>query len=153
MNPCFHPSMDHHQVLLHQFCACHSGSDGGNTMLRSSISPEQALWPSLRIAWTWRKRRRGTMRMIPVFAIALVSMICWILAGLLTSSIQSASGNEVLGSVQVCGHANLKSTPRGPGPCIGHSGFSPRRNMANDMILTIPRAYVLEIGVLESRGA
>lgn len=105
------------KFLLHQFYAGNIASDGFHqtrqTMLRNSVSPEQTSWLSLRIVWTWRKTkgyRRATLRMMPVFTVAVLSIVCWTLVGLFTSSIWTASGNEVLARAKMCGHVNLNTS-------------------------------------------
>lgn len=105
------------RFLLHQYYAGEDAEDGlsrtRQTMLRNSASPAQASWLSLRIVQAWRNAigpRPLILRMAFTFFASFVSLILWILVGLLISSIWTSAGDHVRLSSKTCGHVALDTS-------------------------------------------
>ena len=76
-------------------------------ILRNSGAPSDALWNFMQLGWYWRKSaERTSKRSASLTIMALLTMLFWLLAGIFSSDITKAAGNEVLLQPRTCGMWN-----------------------------------------------
>lgn len=80
-------------------------------IFRNSSTPAAALWDLLKVGWAWRHlSRRPYLRTLPVATLALLYIVGFILAGILSSQLVNTSGVEVLTNSPFCGYWGLNGT-------------------------------------------
>ena len=73
-------------------------------ILRNTSSPTSAAWELLQIAWAWRKTsEKSLLRSLPIAILALLTTALFGLAGVFSSEVTKAPGNETLIISPSCG--------------------------------------------------
>ena len=98
---------------LHQSRARQEYQDGlhhqQQAILRNSHSPVGASWQLMQLTWFWRRdATRYLMRTIPLAGLALLNLALFGLAGVFSSEVTKAPGNETLVRSPNCGYVYLK---------------------------------------------
>lgn len=93
---------------MHQFFSKNAPQVGVHQqrqiILRNTSSPTSAAWELLQIAWAWRKTsEKSLLRSLPMAILALLSVALFGLAGVFSSEVTKAPGNETLIISQNCG--------------------------------------------------
>ena len=82
-------------------------------ILRNSGSPDAAAWQMTQVAWQWRKvTPRSILRGLPIIILATCNIILFAIAGVFSSEVTKATGNETLIRSSDCGYL----LPRFPDP-------------------------------------
>ncbi|KAL8965816.1 MAG: hypothetical protein Q9183_003673 [Haloplaca sp. 2 TL-2023] len=82
-------------------------------ILRNSGSPDAAAWQMAQVAWQWRKvTPRSILRGLPIIILATCNIILFAIAGVFSSEVTKAAGNETLIRSDDCGYL----LPRFPDP-------------------------------------
>ena len=98
---------------LHQSRARQEYQDGlhhqQQAILRNSHSPTGASWQLMQLTWFWRSNAtRYLMRTIPLAGLALLNLALFGVAGVFSSEVTKAPGNETLVRSPDCGYIYLK---------------------------------------------
>ena len=96
---------------IHQMLSSDRVEDGlyhqRQAVLRNSATDITGLWHSLQVNWFWRHKADTTFkRMLPLVALCFVNIAIFGVAGVFSSQVSSAAGNEVLVSSPNCGYLN-----------------------------------------------
>ncbi|KAL8811575.1 MAG: hypothetical protein Q9200_001692 [Gallowayella weberi] len=102
--------------LLHQSRAGRDFQDVLHQQLqvtfRNAGSASAAAWQFTQLFWYWRKLPvRPLARVLPFLFLALLNMVFFIVAGIFSSQVTKAAGNEVLIQSRRCGLLNLTLDP------------------------------------------
>ncbi|KAI1423179.1 hypothetical protein F5Y12DRAFT_786163 [Xylaria sp. FL1777] len=77
--------------------------------LRNSTAPEAGLWTIVKLLWAWRKLRvKCLTQILPVGILALFCLTAFTIAGVFSSSISNAIGDEVL--IQSSNYSTIRSS-------------------------------------------
>ena len=98
--------------VLHQANATLEHQDGVHhqhqAILRNTSSPGGAAWQLFQTMWYWRKNAvRPILRTLPVLALALINLAVFGVAGVFSSEVTKAAGNETLVRSPNCGYLNV----------------------------------------------
>lgn len=81
-------------------------------ILRNSSSAESGLWTLMLLFTAWRGAENRALRILPLLAFALISVVSFTIAGGLSSQISSSVGNEVLIRGTNCGFLDSSNITR-----------------------------------------
>lgn len=100
---------------LHQIRAKQEYQDGlhhqQQAIFRNSGSPVRTSWQMLQLAWYWRRSvKRNLIRTIPLAALAVLNLALFGVAGVFSSQVTKAPGNETLTRSGNCGTFTLSTT-------------------------------------------
>ena len=109
---------------LHQYRARQEFLDGlhhqQQAVFRNSDSPARASWQMIKLTWYWRSHATNYIaRTAPLAGLALLSLMLFGVAGIFSSEVTKAPGNEILIRSQNCGYPNLTD----PNPLSGQAAF------------------------------
>ena len=98
--------------LLHQSRASQDYQDGVHhqhqAILRNTSGPAGAAWQLVQTMWYWRKNAvRPTLRTLPVLLLALLNLTIFAVAGIFSSEVTKAAGNETLVRSPNCGYLDI----------------------------------------------
>ena len=104
--------------ILHQNRASQEYQDGlhhqEQAILRNADGPASASWELAKSAWYWRKIAVNPLiRTLPAICLALLNLALFGVAGIFSSEVTKAAGNETLILSHTCGRLNatMGSTP------------------------------------------
>ncbi|KAL8872035.1 MAG: hypothetical protein Q9174_002268 [Haloplaca sp. 1 TL-2023] len=94
--------------LLHQHRAKPQMKDAVHhqqqAILRNSGSPDAAAWQLTQVAWKWRKTTPNSiLRGLPIIILATCNIVLFAIAGVFSSEVTKAAGNETLIRSSDCG--------------------------------------------------
>lgn len=97
---------------LHQYRSPRDPQDGihhqQQAILRNSGSPVGASFELARLTWSWRKHAfRPFIRTLPLVALAVINFVLFGVAGVFSSEVTKAAGNETLIRSPDCGSLNF----------------------------------------------
>ena len=97
---------------IHQILSTDRSADGlyhqRQAILRNSATDVVGLWNFLQTNWFWRRNAVSPFRrMLPLVAFSILHIAVFGIAGILSSQVSTAAGNEVLVSGSNCGHLIL----------------------------------------------
>ena len=100
---------------LHQARAKQEYQDGlhhqQQAILRNSDSPVGASWQLMQLTWFWRSNAtRYLMRTVPLAGLALLNLALFGVAGVFSSQVTKAPGNETLVRSPNCGFVSLEDS-------------------------------------------
>ncbi|KAL9131416.1 MAG: hypothetical protein Q9217_000630 [Psora testacea] len=100
---------------LHQLRAKEAWQDGlhhqQQVVLRNNSSSAGAAWQMVQLIWYWRQLSvRSILRTLPFIALALCNMTLFAVAGVFSSEVTKAAGNETLVRSLNCGYLLFDST-------------------------------------------
>ena len=100
--------------ILHQYNAKHEYQDGlhhqQQAIFRNTSTPGAAAWEFIQLAWYWRKNAgRPLLRTLPVIILALLNLTLFAVAGIFSSEVTKAAGNETLIRSSDCGYLSFTS--------------------------------------------
>lgn len=96
---------------LHQTLSSDRSEDGlyhqRQAILRNSATDVVGLWNFLQTNWFWRRNASSPFRrVLPLVAFSILHIAVFGIAGVFSSQVSTAAGNEVLVSSSNCGHLN-----------------------------------------------
>ena len=102
---------------LHQIRAKQEHQDGlhhqQQAILRNSRNPVGAAWQLMQLTWYWRSSaKRCLVRTLPLAGLPLLNVVLFGVAGVFSSEVTKAPGNETLIRSPNCGFLNLTSDPK-----------------------------------------
>ena len=98
--------------LIHQ-CRIKEGPQDGihqqqQAILRNSGTPGAAAWQMTQLGWYWRKLSSSpVLRNLPLILLAACNMLLFAVAGVFSSEVTKAAGNETLVRSSNCGYWDL----------------------------------------------
>ena len=97
---------------LHQYRARQEYQDGlhhqQQAILRNAHSPAGASWQLMKLTWFWRSNAtRYLIRTLPLAGLALLNLVLFGVAGVFSSEVTKAPGNETLVRSPNCGYIYL----------------------------------------------
>lgn len=100
--------------FLHQRNASQERKDGihhqHQSILRNTSGPGGAAWQFIQTIWYWRKNAtRPLLRTMPVLVLAFLNLTLFGLAGIFSSEVTKAAGNETLIRSPNCGYLNIST--------------------------------------------
>ena len=101
--------------VIHQYRVRQYYQDGlhhqKQAILRNTGHPAAAAWKFFQLAWYWRKHAVMPLtRTLPLALLALTNLTLFGIAGLFSSEVMKAAGNETLIRSSNCGFLNLTAT-------------------------------------------
>ena len=108
---------------LHQNHAGQELQDGihhqQQATFRNTGTPGGAIWELIQLMWYWRNHAvRPVLRTLPIIAIALINLTAFGLAGIFSSEVTKAAGNETLVRSSSCGILNQTSSDPSSQPSL-----------------------------------
>ena len=101
--------------ILHQHNAKHENQDGlhhqQQAIFRNTSTPGAASWEFIQLAWYWRNNAaRPLLRTLPVILLALLNLTLFAVAGIFSSEVTKAAGNETLIRSPTCGYLDMTAS-------------------------------------------
>ena len=98
--------------IMHQYRATQEPQDGlhhqQQAIFRNTSSPGGASWQFVLLMWFWRKNAtRSLLRNLPFVILALLNIALFGVAGIFSSEVTKAAGNETLVRSPNCGYLAL----------------------------------------------
>lgn len=82
-------------------------------ILRNTSTPDGGAWQLSLLIWYWRKRAdKSLQRTLPLIAIAILNLSVFGVAGIFSSDVTKAAGNETLIMSPICGQLNVEGSDK-----------------------------------------